>query len=76
MTKSELEALAYDEAQRLLEKEFTYHNPYSRIIECDQIPYNQQDEFCQMVEEELKLKGETITRDGKFFKIDKFQQKR
>lgn len=75
MTKSELEALAYDEAQRLLEKEFTYHNPYTRIIECDEIPYNQQSEFCQIVEKELELKGEKITRDGKFFKINKFQKR-
>lgn len=74
MTDIDLEALAYEEAQRLMEKEFTFHNPYSRIIECDDIPYDQEEKFCQMVEDELALRGETIARQGKYFKICRYQR--
>lgn len=75
MTKSEIEALAYEEAQRIIEEEFSYHNPYTRIIECGDVPFNEEEKFCKMVEDELKLKGESITRDGKYFKICRYQQK-
>lgn len=76
MKRSELEALAYEEAVRLLEKEFSFHNPYSRVIETEGIPYGDIETFCRLVEDELELKKEKITRDNKYpnlFKIDKFQ---
>ena len=75
MENYELEALAYDEAIRILEKYFSYYNPYTNIIEVGNVPYNYQERFCQMVEYELKLKGEDIKRDGRYFKILKYQPK-
>lgn len=73
MTQNELEALAYDEARRIIEEECNHYNPYTRIIECGEVPYGQQEEFCRRVEEELKLKGELINRDGVYFKILRYQ---
>lgn len=75
MTNSELEALAYEEAQRIIAEECSYYNPYTRIIECGDVPYSEEEQFCGMVEKELKLKGESIKRDGKYFKICRFQRK-
>lgn len=68
-------AKAYDEAQRLIEKCFSFHNPYSCVIEDDGIPFNQKERFYRLVEEELLEKGEKITRNGQFFKIDRYQRK-
>ena len=72
-----IKALAYEEVQRLLEKCFSFHNPYTCIIETDiyGIPFNQKEEFCRLVEKELLEKGEKISREGEYFKIDKFQRK-
>ena len=67
-------AKAYDEAQRLMETCFSYCNPYTCIIEDDGIPFDMQDKFYSLVEEELQLKGEKITREGKYFKINKHQK--
>ena len=73
MMIGELEAMASEEARRLYEKEFSYHNPYTREIEADGIPACLEDKFYQMVEDELLLKGEKIRRIGKYFKICKYQ---
>ena len=70
----DIRALAYEEAQRLLETVFSYHNPYACIIEVGGIPFEKQETFCQMVEEELLAKGERITRSGAYFKIDRYQK--
>ena len=67
-------ALAYEEAQRLLEKYFTFHNPYACMIEAEGVPFEQQENFYQMVEDELLKKGERIKRDGPYFKIVRFQK--
>ncbi len=66
---------AYEEAQRLLEKCFSFHNPYTCIIEAEGIPFEQQDKFYQLVEEELLKKGERIIREGEYFKIERFQKR-
>lgn len=70
-----LEAEASEEARRLYEEEFHYYNPYTREIDTRGIPYSQEEWFCQMVEDELHLKGEKIHRDGRYFKIDRYQKK-
>lgn len=72
-----IKALAYEEAQRLLEKCFSFYNPYTCIIETDiyEIPFNKKEEFCTLVEEELLEKGKKISREGEYFKIDKYQKK-
>ena len=71
-----LTALASEEARRLLEEEFSYDNPYTVVIEDEGVPYTQRDRFYGLVEEELLMKGEKITRNGQFFKIDKYQKKK
>ena len=71
-----LTALASEEARRLIEKEFSYHNPYSVVIEDEGIPYTQRERYYALVEEELLMKGEKITRNGQFFKIDRYQNKK
>lgn len=73
--EAELEARASEEARRLYEQEFHYYNPYSREIDIKGIPCALEDKFCRMVEEELELKGEKIHRNGKYFKIDRYQKK-
>lgn len=76
MDRAELEALAYDEAVRLKEVYFDHHHPYTCWIEIPAgVSYRDEDLFCKLVETELENMGENITRDGKFFKIDKFQKK-
>lgn len=67
---------AYEEAQRLIEKYFSYDNPYTCIIDAEAIPFEMREKFYSQVEEELLLKGEKITRHGEFFKIDKYQKKK
>ena len=69
-----ISVLAYEEAQRLLEKCFSFYNPYTCIIEAEGIPYESQEKFYQMVENELLEKGEKIKREGPYFKIVKFQK--
>lgn len=69
-----MEALAYDEAQRLLETSFNFYNPYTCIIETEGIPFNEKELFCKMVEQELALRGEKINRRGEYFKITKYQK--
>lgn len=73
MDRAELEARAYDEAQRLLERDFSFYNPYTCIIEADEIPFGDRDRFYGLVEIELAAKGEKISRDGQYFKISKYQ---
>ena len=75
MDKMTMTAMAYEEAQRLLEKSFSFHNPYTCEIEAEGIPFNQREEFYKLVEEELLERGEKISRQGEFFKIDKYQKK-
>lgn len=70
-----LMAKASEEACRLLEKEFSFHNPFKVVIEDQEIPFTSRNKFYALVEEELRMKGEKITRDGQFFKIDKYQKK-
>lgn len=70
-----LTAMASEEARRLLEKEFSYNNPYTVIIEDEDIPFTKREKFYSLVEEELLLKGEQIDRQGQYFKICKYQNK-
>lgn len=74
MNRAELEALAYDEAVRLKEKWFNHYHPYTCWIEIPKdVSFVDEDYFCRLVESELEIMGEKITRDGKFFKINRFQ---
>lgn len=75
MSTMELEVEASEEARRLYEREFHHHNPYTREIDTSGIPYAQEEQFCQMVEDELRLKGEKIHLNGRYFKIDRYQKK-
>lgn len=75
MNDMTLMAMASEEARRLLEKEFSFHNPYTVVIEDGEIPFTQREQFWSLVEEELRMKGEKITRIGPHFKIDKYQRK-
>ncbi len=74
MKKSELYARAYEEAQRLIEKSFSFYNPYTCIIESDGIPYEDKETFYNYVEQILKEKGEEIKRSERFFKIVKYNR--
>lgn len=69
----DLSALAYDEAGRLYENFFHYHNPFTIEIDTTGVPYYLEEAFCRLVEDELALKGEKIRRNGRYFKIDKYQ---
>jgi len=71
---NDMTALAYEEAQRLLETCFSCYYPYTCVIEDNGIPFEEREHFYGQVEEELLLKGEQITRQGKYFKIDKYQR--
>ena len=73
MHSSDIRALSYEETQRLLETCFTFYNPYTCIIEAEGIPFENQEQFYRMVEEELLAKGEKIRREGPYFKILRFQ---
>lgn len=74
MERNKLVALAYDEAARLKEDCFNHYHPYTCWIEIPAgVSYADEDLFYSMVEDELKIMGEEITRDGKFFKINRFQ---
>ena len=70
----DITALAYEEAQRLLEACFSFDNPYTCMIESSGVPFEQQEDFYQMVEEELLERGEKIRREGSYFKILRFQK--
>ena len=76
MDEMYLQALAYDEAQRLIEKCFSFFNPYSNEIEAETVPFNLRDHFYALVQKELELKGQRITRRGAYFKIDMYQAKK
>ena len=71
----DIESLAYEEAQRIMEECFSFYNPYTCIIEVEEIPFEQREHFCQLVEDELLERGERIKRDGPYFKILKFQKR-
>lgn len=71
---NDITALAYDEAQRLLETCFACYFPYTCVIEDYGVAFEEQEKFYGQVEEELLLKGEKITRNGKYFKIDRYQR--
>ena len=71
----DIESLAYEEAQRIMEECFSFYNPYTCIIEVEEIPFEQREHFCQLVEDELFERGERIKRDGPYFKIIKFQKR-
>lgn len=74
MNRNELEALAYDEAIRLKETYFDHHHPYTCWMEIPaEVSFVDEDEFYWLVQVELERQGEKITRNGKFFKIDRFQ---
>jgi len=66
---------AYEEAQRLIETCFNYYNPYTCIIEAEDIPFEEREGFYRQVEEELLAKGEEIRREGAYFKIKRYQRK-
>ena len=76
MEYSPLEALAYEEAQRLLEKCFSFYNPYSCEIDAEGIPFEEREKFYRLVEEELARRGEQISRRSQFFKIMRYQKVR
>ena len=69
----DLSALAYDEAGRLYENFFHHYYPFTVEIETTGVPYDREEAFCRLVEYELALKGEKIRRNGRYFKIDKYQ---
>ena len=69
----DLTAKAYEEAQRLLEKCFSYHNPSMCEIYVEDVPFEEREKFCSLVEDELLVKGEKITRFGSYFKIPRYQ---
>lgn len=69
----DLVALAAEEASRLYEANFHHYHPYTVVIETDGVPFDRVEYFCSLVEEELALKGEKIRRDGRYFKIEKYQ---
>ena len=74
-----LYAEASEEARRLYEKEFSYYNPYTVIIEDDGIPHNSRDRFYELVKTILLVeKGEHVSsnpENPKYFKIDKYQSR-
>ena len=72
---TDMNALAYEEAQRLLEKCFSFFNPYTCIIDAEGIPFEKREKFYSLVEEELLKKGEKIIREGELFKIKRYQSK-
>ena len=72
----ELEGMAYDEAQRLIEVYFYACTPHTCIIESRNIPEEQREHFYRMVERELLLKGKKIRRKGGNFKIPEYQKKK
>lgn len=69
-----LEAEASEEARRLYEREFSFFNPYTREIETEGISHSKEEAFCQMVEDELRRRGEKILRNGRYFKISRYQK--
>lgn len=70
MNEEELYALADEEARRLIETVFSFSNPYTCIIESDNIPFNLRDVFYDCVEEILEEKGyHIINRLGPYFKV-------
>ncbi len=75
MDNMEIYARAYEEAQRLIEKCFSFFNPYSCEIDDEGIPFNQREAFYREVEDVLFEKGYNITRNGRYFKIDRYQAK-
>ena len=70
-----LEALSYEEAQRILEVYFSHFHPYTCTIETSGISSEYETAYFQLVEKELLLRGEKIYRDGAYFKILKDQKK-
>ena len=50
-----------------------HYHPYTVEIETNGVPYDKEEYFCRLVEEELQKKGEKISRDGRYFKIDRYQ---
>ena len=75
MDKLELYAMADEEARRLIDKYFSFDNPYTCIIEADDIPYTLRDIFYNYVEDILKEKGyPIINRRGPYFKIARYNR--
>ena len=72
----DLVAVAAEEAARLYEVNFHHYHPYTVEIETAGIPEHRREYFCRLVEDELALKGETILRDGRYFKIARYQSKK
>ena len=70
---TDLVAMAAEEASRLYETCFHHYHPWSVDIDTTGVPYDKVETFCRLVEEELALRGEKIRRDGRYFKIDKYQ---
>ena len=75
MNKMEIEAKAYEEAQRLLETSFSFDNPYTCEIDDSEIPFSDRDFFYAEVEKVLSDKGEEIKREGRYFKICRYNKK-
>ena len=75
MDKMELMAKAYEEAQRIIEKCFSFDNPYTCEIYAEEIPHADKDNFYAYVEGILNEKGYNIfNRRGPYFKIVKYNR--
>ena len=71
--ETDLVAMAAEEASRLYEKFFHHYHPWSVDIDTAGVPFEDEERFCRLVEEEIAAKGEKIRRNGRYFKIDKYQ---
>lgn len=70
LNKEEMRTAAIQEAQRLHEDKIENRNPFWRRIDDGKICLAQDEEFCQMVEEELRKKwGEKVERDGRYIRF-------
>ena len=73
MNRLDLYSLADEEARRLIEKDFSYDNPYTCVMDDEEIPHLDRDLFYQLVEDALKERGYLIiNRRGPYFKIAKY----
>lgn len=74
-TSENLEVKADEEARRLFERILYYSDPGLLEIDTRGVDYWQEERFCQMVEAELRRKGEEIQRNGKYFTSSKYCKK-
>ena len=70
MNKEEMRTAAIQEAQRLDKDKIKNQHHFWRRIDDDKICLAQDEEFCQMVEEELRKKwGEKVERDERYIRF-------